>query len=218
MQWQRSSIVCYCDRSTKQLFCICLVVYCFKVLVIIVVIVWWANHRADSSSYWSTPFMLYSEYEILWFAVRDEVFCSAGCVNYSHDTGIWRFCVFQVISVLFLLLQRNYISIPPGGMYSQTLKLWTPRIQWVPFQQARCIVRSKRLSRMNTYPIPVCKIGGWRSCKSFFMQSYEWNHRNSMQSWYSISVQSATCTGQTIWKRLFIIVVFQWRTTGLHFA
>ena len=40
----RSSIVSYCNRSTKQLFCICLVVYCFKV----------ASHRAASSSYLST--------------------------------------------------------------------------------------------------------------------------------------------------------------------
>ena len=29
----------YCDCSTKQLFCFCLAVYCFKVLVIIVVVV-----------------------------------------------------------------------------------------------------------------------------------------------------------------------------------
>ena len=28
-------IVSFCDRSTMQLFCICLVVYCFKVLVVI---------------------------------------------------------------------------------------------------------------------------------------------------------------------------------------
>ena len=48
----RSFIVSYCDRSTKQLFCICLVVYCFKVLVVIAVI---ANQRGASSSYWSTP-------------------------------------------------------------------------------------------------------------------------------------------------------------------
>ena len=50
----RSSIVSYCDRSRKQLFCICSVVCCFKVLVIIAVIVQWANQRAASSSYWST--------------------------------------------------------------------------------------------------------------------------------------------------------------------
>ena len=36
----RSSIAFYCDRSTKKLFCIRLVVYCFlKVLVTIVFIV-----------------------------------------------------------------------------------------------------------------------------------------------------------------------------------
>ena len=39
LQYGRSSIVSYCDRSTKQLVCICLVVYCFKVLVIIIVVV-----------------------------------------------------------------------------------------------------------------------------------------------------------------------------------
>ena len=43
IQWGHSSIVSYCDRSTKQLFCICLVVCCFKVLVFIVVIARLAN-------------------------------------------------------------------------------------------------------------------------------------------------------------------------------
>ena len=52
-QQRRSSIVSFCDRSTKQLFCICLVVYCFKVLVIIIAIVRLANQRAASISYWS---------------------------------------------------------------------------------------------------------------------------------------------------------------------
>ena len=50
-QQGHSSIVSHCDRSTKQLFCICLVVYLFKVLVIIISIVQLANQRAASSSY-----------------------------------------------------------------------------------------------------------------------------------------------------------------------
>ena len=54
IQYGCSSIVSHCDRSTKELFCVCLFLYCFKVLVIIVVIVWWANQRAASSSYWTT--------------------------------------------------------------------------------------------------------------------------------------------------------------------
>ena len=53
-QQGRSSIVSYCDRSTKQLFRICLVMYCLKMLVIIFVIVRQANQRAASRSYCST--------------------------------------------------------------------------------------------------------------------------------------------------------------------
>ena len=54
-----SSIVSYCDRSTKQFLCICLVVYCFKLFVIVIVIVWLANQRAASSSYWSIQNQFY---------------------------------------------------------------------------------------------------------------------------------------------------------------
>ena len=50
MKGDGRSIVFYCDRSIMQLFCICLVVYCFKVLVITLVVVRLANQRAASSS------------------------------------------------------------------------------------------------------------------------------------------------------------------------
>ena len=47
-QLTKETALSHCDRSTKQLFCICLVVYCFKVLVVIVVI-WRIRRRGGGA-------------------------------------------------------------------------------------------------------------------------------------------------------------------------